>query len=155
MSAEQADPIDGDSLALERWKLQLKRYNGHTEVYQDCLANLYNAVMGQYISALKDRVKSNIKHAEVSCQNGIRLLWIMKQLTYSFEDKGKLSDTQCEVNECFYQMKQGEYKSSQGYHKFYKNHVMLMDEVRAAFTDDSLVGQIALSNGRTMATNED
>ena len=73
-----ADPAAGDTIAMERWKIELKKYDEQTEVFTDFLANLYSVVIGQCTEALADKIKSHVNYARAS-QNGIRLLQIIKQ----------------------------------------------------------------------------
>ena len=70
------------------------------DAYTDFLANLYNIVMGQCTTVLEDWIKSHIDYTTGN-QNGVELLCIIKQLTYSFEDHKKLSDALCEVKDGF------------------------------------------------------
>ena len=98
------------------------------EAYTDFLANLYTVVISQCTEALADKLKSHVDYARVN-QNGIRVLQIIKQLTYSFEDHHKLSNALREVMEDFYKMRQGEHELFQDYNEWFKSHVALMDEV--------------------------
>ena len=52
-------------------------------------------------------------------------------------------------------MKQGEYEALQDYYECFKNHVAMMGKVGAVFVDDSLVGQVALSNEQVNVTDRD
>ena len=110
--------------------------------------------MGQCTTTLEDQIKSHVDYAAAS-QDGVQLLQIIKQLTFSFKDHKKLSDALCDVKEGFYWMKQGEHESLQDFYKQCKNHVTMMDEVGAIFADDSLVGQVAMMNGGAHANNGD
>ena len=100
MPTPPMDPAAGDAIAMERWKIYLKKYDEQTEALTDFLANLYSVVISQCTEALEDKIKSHVDYTRAS-QNGTRLLKIVKQLTYSFEDRRKLSDALCEVMEGF------------------------------------------------------
>ena len=52
-------------------------------------------------------------------------------------------------------MKQRVHESLQDYYNCFKNHIAMMDDVGAVFADDSLVGQVAFSNGWVIAIDED
>ena len=146
MPTEPVDPPAWDVIALEHWKVQFKQYNERLEDYHDFLTNLYNLIMGQCTIDLEDQIKSHVDYAAAS-QDGVQLLQIIKQLTYSLEDCKKLSDALCDLREGFYQMRQGKYKSLKDFYEQLKNHVTMMDEVGAIFADDSHVGQVAMMNG--------
>ena len=49
------------------------------------MTSLHTYVMGQCIVGLEEHIKSHADYESAS-QNGITLLQIIKQLTYSFED---------------------------------------------------------------------
>ena len=132
------DPTAGDTIVVEQWKVDLKKYNEQTEAFTDFLANLYSVMIGQCTEALADKTKSHVDYARVN-QNSIRLPQIIKQLTYSFKDRRKLSDALCEVMEGFYKLCLGEHESLQDYHERFKSHVALMDEVGGKFAGTSLV----------------
>ena len=52
-------------------------------------------------------------------------------------------------------MKQGEYELLQDYYECFKSYVAWMFKVGAVFVDDSLAGQVALSNGKAIAIDKD
>ena len=148
------DPDGDNAIALEWWKLQIRKYDEQTEAYNGFLTNLHSIVMGQCTDALADKIKSHIDYATAN-QDGIYLLRIIKQLTYSFEDRHKLSDALCDVMEGFYKLRQGDHEMLQDYYEQFKSHVGVMDEVGVVFAGSSLVGEVALSNGQGTATNSD
>ena len=128
MTTPPTDPAAGDAIAMERWKIDLKKYDEQTEAFTDFLANLCSVMIGQCMEALAEKIKWHVDYTRAN-QNGIRVLQIIKQLTYSFQDRRKLSDALCEVMKGFYKLQQGEHESLQDYHKRFKSHVALMDEV--------------------------
>ena len=153
MPLEPDDPDETSVVAMERWKVKFKKYNEETNAYNDFLAHLYNLAMGQCTVGLEDHIKSHADYESAS-QNGIALLQIIKQLTYSFEDRRKLADALCEVKEGYYRMRQGEHKTLQDHERF-KNHMAMMEEVGASFANTIHIGEIALKNGRTTANSND
>ena len=154
MPLEPDDPDETSAVAMERWKVKFKKYNEETDAYNDFLAHLYNLVMGQCTVGLEEHIKSHADYESAS-QNGIALLRIIKQLTYSFEDRRKLADALCEVKEGYYRMRQGEHETLQDYHERFKNHMAMMEEIGASFADTIHIGEIALKNGRTTANSND
>ena len=154
MPLEPNDPDETSAVAMERWKVKFKKYNEETDAYNDFLAHLYNLVMGQCTVGLEEHIKSHADYKSAS-QNGIALLRIIKQLTYSFDDRRKLADALCEVKEGYYRMRQGEHETLQDYHERFKNHMAMMEEVGASFADTIHIGEIALKNGRMTANSND
>ena len=146
MPTAPADPPIGDSLVLERWKIQIKHYEDQWDTNRDFLANLYNLVIGQCTETLEDKIKSHGDFAAAN-QNGILLLQIIKSMTYSFEDCHKLSNVLSEVMESFYCMRQGENESQQDYHECFNSHVAMMEEVGAAIASESLISEVSTLNG--------
>ena len=110
--------------------------------------------MGQCTVGLEEHIKSHADYESAS-QNGIALLQIIKQLTYSFEDRRKLADALCEVKEGYYRMRQGEHESLQDYHEHFKNPMAMMEEVGASFADTTHIGEIVLKKGHTTANSND
>ena len=53
---EPEAPEDANAIAIERWKLALKRYDEQTEAYQDYLANSYSLVLGRCTETLEDKI---------------------------------------------------------------------------------------------------
>ena len=80
-----ADSTTGDPIALKRWQLELKKHDEQSRGVQRNLAYLFSVVLGQCTEALADKIKSHIDYVGAN-QNGILLLCIIKQLSYSFED---------------------------------------------------------------------
>jgi hypothetical protein len=80
-----ANPDPTNQLAVELWKVELKEHREKVQQYQNFRVGLYNVVLGQRTEALEDRLKSH-KDFLGAHNNGIALLLIIKQLTYSFEE---------------------------------------------------------------------
>ena len=96
-----ADPPAGDNIAFERWKIELKKHADREEAHVNFLARLCTVVLGQCTEALEDCLRSHTGwlHAQ---QNGIRLLQMIKTITYTFEDRRYLPDAVLDVTEEFY-----------------------------------------------------
>ena len=123
-------------------------------IIRTSLPTYITSSLGQCTTTLEDRIKSRVDYTAAS-QDGVQLLQIIKQLTYSFEDCKKLFDAPCDVKEGIYQMRQGEYESLQDFYEQFKNHVNMMDEVGAIFADNSLVGEVTMMNGQTHANGQE
>ena len=147
-----ADPPAGDNIAFERWKIELKKHADREEAHVNFLARLYTVVLGQCTEALEDRLRSHTGwlHAQ---QNGIRLLQMIKTITYTFEDRRYLPDAVLDVKEEFYRLTQGRNESLQRYYERFKNQVSVMDEVGVNIVDPSVTEFVAAANGRAGAPN--
>jgi hypothetical protein len=82
------------------------------------------------------------------------LLTIIKTLTYTFEERHKLSDALCDIKKMFYTFKQGKNTSLQCYYELFLGQVEVIDEVGVTIPDQSLVEMIAAENGRAGAPND-
>jgi hypothetical protein len=77
----------------------------------------------------------------------VALLQIIKQLTYSFEERRFLADALTDVKENFYGFRQGRYMSLQRYHELFLAQVQVLDEVGMSIVDEALVNDIVVRNG--------
>ena len=141
-----ANPDPAQVLQFEVWKLDIKEHRIKAQEYSNFQAGLYNVVFGQCTEALQDRLKSHQDYPAAS-QDGIALLCIIKTLTYTFEERRKLSDALAEVKEQFYTFKQGKKMSLQWYHELFLGQVEVLDKVGITIADESLVTAIANVNG--------
>jgi hypothetical protein len=102
---------------------------------------------------LQDKLKSHSDFPS-AYQDGIALLLIIKTLTYTFEERRKLADALCEINEMFYSFRQGKHTSLQRYHELSLGQVEVLEEVGVTMPNESLVESIAATNGRAGAPKE-
>jgi hypothetical protein len=159
-SLELDDPVQpeapdpGDQIAFEIWKLDIKDYRVKVQEYANFRSGLFNTVMGQCTEALQDKLKSH-QDFNIAEQDGIELLALIKELTYTFEEQRKLSDALLDVKEQFYTFKQGKYMSLQRYHELFLSQAEVLDQVGVTIEDESLVDAIAISNGRNVAVAAD
>ena len=72
MPLEPNNPGETSAVAMERWKVKFKKYNGETNAYNDFLVHLYNLVMGQCTMGLEEYIKSHADYESAS-QNSIAL----------------------------------------------------------------------------------
>jgi hypothetical protein len=151
--AAPTDPDITNVIAVEMWKLELKKHSAKTEEYENFCAGLYSVVFGQCTEALQDKLKSHSNFPN-AYQNGVALLVIIKTLTYTFEECQKLVDALLEIKEMFYSFKQGKHMPLQQYHDFFQGQVDVLDEVGVTIADDSLVESVAAANGRAGAPTE-
>jgi hypothetical protein len=103
-------------------------------------------VLGQCTEALEERLKSH-KDFPTAHNDGVALLQIIKQLTYSFEERRFLADALTDVKENFYGFRQGRYMSLQCYHELFLAQVQVLDEVGVSISDEALVNDIVVRNG--------
>ena len=93
-----ANPDPGDQIAFEEWKLDIKDYRDKLKECANFRAGLYNTVLGQCTDGLHVKLKSH-QDFQAADQDGIELLAIIKELTYTFEECRKLSDALLDVKE--------------------------------------------------------
>ena len=144
---EPAHPPDGDQVAFELWKMDLKEYRDKVKVYANFRAGLYSLVLGQCTDALQERLKSHHDYAGAS-QDGIALLVIIRSLIHTFEENRKLSDAIMDVKEKFYKFYQGRYMTLERYHELFLAQTEVLDEVGITIEDEALVDEIAGEHGR-------
>ncbi len=141
-----ADPDPANQLAVEVWKMELKEHWEKVQHYANFRVGLYNVVLGQCTEALEEWLKSH-EDFPGAHNNGVALLQIIKQLTYSFEEHCMLVDTLTDIKENFYGFRQGRYMSLQRYHELFLAQVQVLDEVGVSIADEVLVNQVAVMNG--------
>ncbi len=148
------NPDPTDQIAFELWKLDIKDHRAKVEEYANFRAGLYNTVFGQCTEGLQAKLKSH-QDFRAADQDGIELLALIKELTYTFEERSKLSDALCDVKEYFYTFKQGRNMSLQRYYELFLSHVEVMKQVGITIEDDSLVESIATTNLRAAPNDDD
>jgi hypothetical protein len=99
----------------------------------------------QCTEALQDILRSYTDFA-AAYQDGIELLTLIKELTYSFEERRKLSDALWDIKETFYSIKQEKNMSLQRHHELFVAQVEVMEQVGITIEDKSLVQSIATTN---------
>ena len=95
------NPPDGNQVAFELWKMDIKEYREKLKIFANFQAGLYSLVLGQCTDALQEHLKSH-RDYEAANQDGIRLLVIIWSLIHTFEENRKLSDAIMDVKEKFY-----------------------------------------------------
>jgi Zinc knuckle len=80
---------------------------------------------------------------------------LIKEITYTFEERRKLSDALCDVKEHFYTFKQGRYMSLQRYHELFIAQAEVLEQVGVTIEDKGLVQSIAAINLRADPNNDD
>ena len=104
------NPPEGNQVAFEIWKMDIKEYHEKMKVFANFRAGLYSLVLGQCTDALQERLKSHHDY-QAANQDGIALLVIIRSLIHTFEGNCKLSDAIMDVKEKFYKFYQGRYMS--------------------------------------------
>ena len=79
------NPPDGNQVAFELWKMDIKEYCEKLKVFANFRAGLYSLVLGQCTDALQERLKSHCDYKDAN-QDGIRLLVIIRSLIHTFEE---------------------------------------------------------------------
>jgi hypothetical protein len=134
-----------NQLEFELWKLDIKEHLMKILEYSNFRAGLYNVVFSQCTKSLQEKLKSH-QDFQAANKNGIELLLLIRELTYTFEERQKLSDALCDVNEHFYSFKQGRTMPLQQYHELFLAQVEVMEQVGVTTDDESLVELIATDN---------
>ena len=105
------------------WEIAYKRYSEDTIAYGDFQANLFSLVLGQCTEGLQDKLKSHTDYETTeAAQDGVELLKIVKELTYSFETNQKnRAQALCEMTKKLYHFHQGKNMTLQQYHEQFIN----------------------------------
>ena len=148
------DPPDGNQVAFELWKMDIKEYREKLKVFANFRAGLYSLVLGQCTDALQECLKSH-RDYEAANQDGIRRLVIIRSLIPTFEENRKLSDAIMDVKEKFYKFYQGRHMTLERYHELFLAQVEVLDEVGITIEDDALVLAISEQNGRVVPNGDD
>ena len=151
---EPENPPDGNQVAFELWKMDLKEYREKLKVYANFRAGLYSLVLGQCTDALQERLKTHHDYQQAS-QDGIALLVIIRSLIHTFEENRKLSDAIMDVKEKFYKFYQGRYMTLERCHELFLAQTEVLDEVGITTEDKALVVEIAGENGRVEPNDDD
>ena len=138
MPKEPKWPVPTNAIAVQIWKFELQEYCDKTNACKNFLAGHYNVALGQCMEALEDKVKSH-KDFEAANRNGLRLLTIIKAITYTFKEQRKLANALTDLKETFYSMGQGRNQLLQQYHELFTNHIEVMESVGCSVADKSLV----------------
>ena len=148
------NPPEGNQVAFEIWKMDIKEYREKVKVFSNFRASLYSLVLGQCTDALQERLKSH-HDFEAASQDGIALLVIIRSLIHMFEENRKLSDAIMDVKEKFYKFYQGRHMTLERYHELFLAQVEVLDEVGITIKDDALAIEVAHHNGRVVPTEAD
>ena len=148
------NPPDGNQVAFELWKMDIKEYREKLKVFANFRAGLYRLVLGQCTDALQERLKSH-RDYEAANEDGIRLLVIICSLIHTFEENRKLSDAIMDVKEKFYKFYQGRHMTLERYHELFLAQVEVLDEVGITIEDDALVMAVGEQNGREVPNEND
>ena len=112
------NPVDGDQVAFEIWRIDMREYCEKLKVFANFRAGLNSLVLGQCTDALQEHLKLH-HDFQNSNQDGIALLVIILSLIHTFEETQKLSDVIMEVKEKFYKFYQGKYMTLEWYHELF------------------------------------
>ena len=148
------NPPEGNQVAFEIWKMDIKEYREKMKVFANFRAGLYSLVLGQCTDALQERLKSHQDY-QTANQDGIALLVIIRSLIHTFEENRKLSDAIMDVKAKFYKFYQGRYMSLERYHELFLAQVEVLDEVGITVEDEALVREVGLENGREVPNDDD
>ena len=148
-------PPEGNQVAFELWKMDIKEYREKLKVFANFRAGLYSLVLGQCTDALQERLKSHHDYQEAASQDGIALLVIIRSLIHTFEENRKLSDAIMDMKEKFYKFYQGRHITLERYHELFLAQVEVLDEVSITIEDNALVMEVAGQNGRAMPNDDD
>ena len=151
---EPDNPAEGNQVAFELWKMDLKEYREKLKVFANFRAGLYGLGLGQCTDALQEHLKSHHDYQAAS-QDGIALLVIIRSLIHTFEENRKLSDAILDVKEKFYKFYQGRHMTLERYHELFLAQVEVLDEVGITIEDKALVKEVAAENGRVEPNDDD
>ena len=116
---EADNPPEGNQVAFELWKMDIKEYREKLKVFANFRGGLYSLVLGQCTDALQEHLKSHHDY-QAANQDGIALLVIIQSLIHTFEENRKLNDAIMDVKENFYKFYQGRHMTLEWYHELFK-----------------------------------
>ena len=148
------NPPEGNQVAFEIWKMDIKEYREKMTVFANFRVSLYSLVLGQCTDALQECFKSH-QDFQTANQDGIVLLVIIWSLIHTFEENRKLSDAIMDVKEKFYKFYQGRHMMLEQYHELFLAQVEVLEEVSITIEDDALATEVAHHNGREMPNEDD
>ena len=151
---EPNNPTEGNQVAFELWRMDIKEYCEKLKVFANFRAGLYSLVLGQCTDALQEHMKSHHDY-QAANQDGIALLVIIRSLIHTFEESWKLSDAIMDVTEKFYKFYQGRHMALEWYHELFLAQEEVLDEVGIPIEDDALVMEVSEQNGRAMPNDDD
>ena len=151
---EPNNPPEGNQVAFELWKMDLKEYREKLKVFANFRAGLYSLILGQCTDARQERLKSHHDYQAAS-QDGIALLVIIRSLIHTFEENRKLSNAILDVKEKFYKFYQGWHMTLEQYHELFLAQVEVLDEVGITIEDEALAVEVAAENGRVEPNDDD
>ena len=148
------NPPEGNQVAFEIWKMDIKEYREKLKVFANFRAGLYSLVLGQCTDALQEHLKSHHDFQNAN-QDGIALLVIIQSLIHTFEENRKLSNAIMDVKEKFYKFYQGRHMILERYHKLFLAQVEVLDEVGITVEDSALVAEVAQQYRREVPNDDD
>ena len=151
---EPDNPPEGNQVAFELWKMDIKEYREKLKVFTNFRAGLYSLVLGQCTDALQEHLKSHHDYQTAS-QDGISLLVIIRSLIHTFEENWELSYAIMDMKEKFYKFYQGRHMTLERYHELFLAQAEVLDEVGITIEDDALVMEVTGQNGRVVPNNDD
>jgi hypothetical protein len=147
-----AEPGDAaNAVQLKRWELAEKTHQSKVESYADFRAGLYSVVLGQCTETMKAKLEARAEFAATS-QDGIALLRLIRTIIHTFEGRSNLVNEANKLKSRFYSMKQGKYETLIHYRARFESMVDAMEEVNLSIVDPCVLEQVAVRNGRTLAT---
>ena len=158
MPAPVADPAEGATAAeVERWKMAYKKNIEQVEVYQNFLAGLFNLLLGQCTEIMKDKLRARLEYEEINqTQNGIRLLALIKQLTFTYDDNRRYEvEARDEFKANYYGLKKDRHQTVADFYQVFKAHVKACTEVGVTLYDESTLLEITMANGREEPNDQD
>ena len=147
-------PPEGNQVAFELWKMDIKEYREKLKVFANFRAGFYSLVLGQCTDALQEPLKSHHDYQAAS-QDGIALLVIIRSLIHTFEENRNLSDAIVDMKEKFYKFFHGRHMTLERYDELFLAQVEVLDEVGIMIEDDALVMEVAGQNGRAVPNDDD
>jgi hypothetical protein len=146
------EPLDAaNPLQLKRWELAEKVHQAKTEAFADFCAGLYSVILGQCTDVMKAELEARAEFAGIN-QDGLALLRLIRTITHTFEERSNLVNKVNKIKAKFYSMKQGKYEPLVQYRARYESIVNAMEEVNVTVVDPCVLEQVAIRNGRTLAT---
>jgi len=146
--------LDVDATEVEReiWRKRIDGYVKRTSVLDDNIQSLYSLVWGQCTEAMKSKAESQPQYiATHEANDGIALLAIIRNISYSFESQKYLPLAIFEAKRRYFNMKQGRLETVESLLERFQSQKGVLTQVGAVIGPDLGVAQQIAGVGAELA----
>ena len=152
------DPTEGASaIEVERWKMAYKKQAGQNEVYRNFLAGLFHLLLGQCTEILKDKLQARAEYEEINqTQDGIRLLALIKQLTFTYNDNRRYEiEARNDFKAVYFTLKKEQHQSVADFYRVFRAHMSACSKIGVNLYDKAMLQEVAAANSRDVPNDHD